>query len=99
MEIVGTTYDKVSALSTTVRNIGNKATLTAKELKDLYDLVVKGTNAHVTAYLYNPWYKVSEVILPNGNINYYDYDAFGRLISEKDLDSNPLTTYKYIYRQ
>lgn len=99
MEIVGTTYDKVSALSTTVRNIGSKATLTAKELKDLYDLVVKGTNAHVTAYLYNPWYKVSEMILPNGNINHYEYDAFGRLVSEKDIDSNPLTTYKYFYRQ
>lgn len=99
MEIVGTTYDKVSALSTTVRDIGSKATLTAKELKDLYDLIVNGTNAHVTAYLYNPWYKVSEVILPNGNVNHYEYDAFGRLVSEKDIDSNPLTTYKYSYRQ
>ena len=39
------------------------------------------------------------MILPNGNINHYEYDAFGRLVSEKDIDSNPLTTYKYFYRQ
>lgn len=98
MEIVGATYDKVCALSPTIGDIGSKATLTAKELKELYDFVVKGTKAHVTAYLYNPWYKVSEVILPNGNINYYEYDAFGRLVSEKDLDANLLTIYKYNYR-
>ena len=99
MEIVGATYDEIVALLPLVLQLGNKSSLTWEEIHNLHTLVANKSKGHATAYLYNPFYKVSDIISPNGNIFHYDYDAYGRLMSEKDIDNNPLSTYKYNYRQ
>ena len=99
LEVVGATYDEIKVLSPLVSQLGSKSTLTEQEIKSLHTLISGKINGYVTAYLYNSWYKISEMIFPNGNIYYYNYDAYGRLVSEKGIDDNPLYNYKYNYRQ
>ena len=99
LEIVGATYDEVVAAAPVIVQINEKTTMTEQELQSLHTQISRNTKGSVTAYLYNSWYKVSAIISPNGNTTYYEYDAYGRLGSEKDMDNNPISTYKYNYRQ
>lgn len=99
MEIRGVTYDEVVAASPLVSQLGSKSSLTELELLNLHSSIVNSTKGHATAYLYNSWYKVSEMIYPNGNSVRYNYDEYGRLVSEQDIENHPISTYKYNYRQ
>lgn len=99
MEIVGATYDEIVAIAPLVMFLGRKSSLTLQEIRNIHSAVASKSKGHATAYLYNPYYEVSDIISPNGNIVHYDYDAYGRLVSEKDIENKPLSNYKYNYRQ
>lgn len=99
MEIVGATYEEVVAASPETMQIKEKTAITEQELQSLHSQISQKTNGSVTAYLYNSWYKVSAIISPNGNMTHYEYDTYGRLAAEKDVDNHPISTYKYNYRQ
>jgi YD repeat-containing protein len=55
-------------------------------------------DASVTTYTYKPLLGVSTVTDPKGDIQYCEYDAFGRLKTIKDKDGNIVSENKYNYR-
>jgi len=99
MKIVGATYNEVSNASGSVATIGSKTTLTKTELQSLHRAISNGTKGQVTSYLYNQWYEISMVILPNDDTTYYEYDAYGRLITSKNQDQRVINEFKYSYRR
>ncbi|EDP71913.1 hypothetical protein FBALC1_12467 [Flavobacteriales bacterium ALC-1] len=56
-------------------------------------------NAMVTTYTYDPLVGVTSMTDPNGNIVYYEYDNFNRLLRAKDEDGKILSENKYHYKQ
>lgn len=57
-------------------------------------------HAHIKCISYDARFpdKVASIEEPNGNVTYYEYDGFGRLIYVKDKSMNVLKYYKYNYR-
>lgn len=55
-------------------------------------------NANVKYFTYKLPVGVSSITDINGSTQYFDYDAFGRLITVKDKDGNLLKEYKYNYK-
>jgi hypothetical protein len=56
-------------------------------------------NARVTTYTYKPLIGVSTITDANNRPNYYEYDAFGRLLFIKDHKGNIVKTFDYHYKQ
>ena len=52
-------------------------------------------NSLITTYTYKPLIGLSTVTDAKNNINYYNYDSFGRLLNVTDRDSNILSENKY----
>lgn len=52
----------------------------------------------VTGYTYNPLVGVTSVILPTGEVTYYEYDWFGRLTNVYDANHVLLWHYEYHYK-
>jgi hypothetical protein len=53
----------------------------------------------VTTYTYLPLIGTTSITDSNGNINYYEYDYFGRLKIIRDSDNSILQKYSYHYKQ
>lgn len=101
MEIIGATYqDVIKALGdSTLKTLANASSIEKSTLNLYHNILSNIPNVHITSCLYNPWYKVSMIIAPNGNHTYYDYDMYGKLIGDKDNYGNPLKRYMYNYRK
>lgn len=56
------------------------------------------SNALVKLMLYKPLRGMSLQISPNGNIEHYDYDSFGRLKTVKNSDNQTIMKYDYHYK-
>ncbi|WP_224994344.1 hypothetical protein [Cesiribacter sp. SM1] len=56
-------------------------------------------NISVAVYAYNPILGMTSSSSPSGDINYYEYDGFGRLIRVRDDEMNVLKQYEYRYAQ
>ena len=103
MQIVGATYKEVSDACGLVENIGSRNTLSIAELKDLHNKVsgIRDYGLQVTAYVYDPWYGVSDIIQPNGKVMHYDKDSHGRLskILEDSATGPVVQRFFYHYRK
>jgi hypothetical protein len=100
MQIVNATYDQVSAASGAVSSLGTKSTLTVSELRSLHTAISVLPDVQVSAYAYDKWYGVSDIINPQGKLYHYGKDSHGRL-SEilEDSQSGPvLQHFFYHYR-
>ncbi|WP_314244741.1 hypothetical protein [Empedobacter tilapiae] len=56
-------------------------------------------NSMITNYLYQPLIGVTEIIHPNGQTEYYNYDAANRLQSIVNDKQEVLKTFQYNYKQ
>lgn len=99
LKIMGATYAEIIGICSELSSIGAKSTLNEETLKEIHAQLISNNNIQVTAYLYNPWYKVSLVIFPNGDLVRYDYDDFGRLTQTTDSEGNPQKRYDYHYAE
>ncbi|WP_299101960.1 RHS repeat domain-containing protein [uncultured Winogradskyella sp.] len=54
-------------------------------------------DAMISTYTYDPLIGVTSMTDPNGNIAYYEYDEFNRLVRVKDKDGYILNENKYHY--
>ena len=79
----------ISATSTLV-------SITGAGLIDELRLYPKG--AQMTTYTYDPLIGITSVADPNGEITYYEYDAFNRLKNVKDYQGNIVKNFQYNYR-
>lgn len=77
------------------RNAIDNYTIQTK-LKDLRALIT-GKDRHITTYLYESPYGVTEITDPNGLKTTYQYDDFGRLVTVKDDDEYVLVENEYNY--
>lgn len=88
MEIVGCTYKQVENCVSEICKIENSISVSESVIVSMhYTLRTNFPHAHVTAYIYNPMYKIAGIIEPNGKRTNYRYDEFGRL-AEVLYDSN-----------
>jgi YD repeat-containing protein len=55
-------------------------------------------DGQITTYTYEPMYGITTANDPDNLINYYQYDALGRLLRILDNDKKVLKEYKYHYR-
>lgn len=98
IEVIGKTYDEVLSVSASVVQLQNDSSVSYSTISSLHNSLKQGLpDAHVTAYLYSPWHRVSRIIGPNGYETIYDYDNDGRLVKEKDA-SGTLKKYQYNYK-
>jgi len=59
---------------------------------------IKGTG-DVMGYVYHPVIGVLDIVYPNGYIQKYKYDRFGRLMGIYDINGNLINSYEYNYRK
>ncbi len=74
----------------------NEASLLSS-LEDLR-IAVTASGAMMTGYSYRPLVGISATIDPKGERTYYQYDAFGRLITVRDHNMDLISQNKYHYR-
>lgn len=55
-------------------------------------------DAMITTYTYDPLIGLTSITDPKGDIQYYNYDTFGRLKSVKDKNGNTLSETQYHYK-
>ena len=60
---------------------------------------IKSSSSDATGYVYGPFFNISAIIAPNGHIDRYKYDSFGRLIGIYDTDNKLKNSYEYNYRK
>ena len=78
----------------------NPESLSLLEIPDMNSvnsLRTKLKNALITTYTYIPSIGVTTETLPNGEIEYYEYDAFGRLVSVKNNNKKIVKQFRYKY--
>ena len=62
---------------------------------ELESLHTSMPEAKVTVFRYKPLVGLTQITLPDGQKTYYEYDAAGRLTTEKDTDKEILNIYQY----
>ena len=93
MMIVGGKYNDIKNCSSSISSIGSAmkfgngglSNITSLRNSIVSTLSNKSNHAHITAYNYNPWFNVSDIIEPNGLTSHYGYDGFGRLNLISDI--------------
>lgn len=53
----------------------------------------------ITGYVWDPLFGPIIIIRPNGNVNSFKYDSYGRLTSVYDYNNVLLKEYEYNYRK
>ncbi|MBQ7238558.1 MAG: hypothetical protein IJS20_07185 [Bacteroidales bacterium] len=102
MQIVGATYEDVKRAYHAISVIGKQKTISLSMMKTLHNMfsAIKEGELQVTAYVYDPWYGVSDIIQPNGKVMHYDKDSQGRLskILEDSATGPVVQRFFYHYR-
>ncbi len=103
MQIVGATYEDVKRAYHAISVIGKQKTISLSMMKTLHNKfsAIKEGELQVTAYVYDPWYGVSDIIQPNGKVMHYDKDSQGRLskILEDSASGPVVQRFFYHYRK
>jgi|GEM_PF-844550 len=85
---------------TYMEHIVNNITQLAISGSSLVDeLRMYPTDASMSTYTYRPLIGITSQNNSNGMISYYNYDGFGRLISQLNGDGNILKQYSYVIQQ
>ena len=101
MQIVGATYEQVCRVTDVAARLGSRSTLSMDELRPLYYKIKDSDlNAQVSAYTYDQWYGVSDIITPGGKPMHYGRDSQGRLkeILEESQSGAVVQRFFYHYR-
>jgi hypothetical protein len=78
-------------LSAGISSVTVSGSVTIDELR-LYP-----SDAQMTSYTYNPLVGMTSSSGPTGILNYYEFDALGRLVRLRDMDKNVVKQYDYKY--
>ncbi|GAB5400684.1 MAG: hypothetical protein Aureis2KO_22690 [Aureisphaera sp.] len=72
---------------------------TDQQVRDEIDKIRQAfPEAMVTTYTYKPDVGVTSITGPNGQVQYFEYDAPNRLVNMKDQDLNLVGSYEYNYK-
>ena len=98
MQIQNATYKQVLSASNAVATLGSRSSLSVNELKALH-LAVKNAlpKALVSAYAYDAWYGLSDIINPIGKLMHYDKDSQGRLSAIVEDSQSGLVLQRFFY--
>jgi YD repeat-containing protein len=102
------TISGASGSSRTGRSVGDwtyyehtltasSSTITLSGSGSIDELRLYPQYAQMTSYTYTPLIGMTTAADPNGEITYYEYDAFGRLQFVKDYNHNIVRNFKYNY--
>jgi YD repeat-containing protein len=80
-------------------SIGNTANLTISGTGTVDELRLYPKAAQMVTYTYKPLVGITSESDINGNITYYQYDAFGRLQYIRDMNGKVLKVMEYGYRK
>ncbi|MCD7936235.1 MAG: hypothetical protein LUG98_05185 [Tannerellaceae bacterium] len=94
-EIVNATYTQVQEkLPVSITTIG-KGTKGEEYMSDIDNLRDELPEAHISTFLYKPLVGITRHTNPQGLNTSYEYDGFGRLITEKNQDEKVVRNYEY----
>lgn len=94
LQVVGTQYKDIKGY---VTSLESAKTLSKTTLVTAHSNI-SGVGGIVTAYLYDAWYGVSDIIAPNKKITHYDRDSQGRLSAIRENDSNGPVIQSFFYK-
>ncbi|MGV0828219.1 hypothetical protein ACTS9C_04895 [Empedobacter brevis] len=95
-KIEGAAYSEVSAYISDLETKSNDGSLT----KDSFNtLRTAFPHAMITTYVYQPLVGVTSITAPNGQTEYYKYDAANRLEEIRNDKKEVIKTFKYNYKQ
>jgi YD repeat-containing protein len=83
--------EKIISGVSTIQISSNSTSISLDELR------LCPLDAQMTTYTHKPLVGITSVNNPDGTINYYDYDGFGRLKAIKDEQGNLLKIFDYKY--
>lgn len=91
MKLEGVKYDEIkncpiAGIGTSMK-FGSEGLNNITRLRNsiLSSLLNTNKYAHITAYNFNPWFNISDIIEPNGKTSHYGYDGYGRLNLISDM--------------
>lgn len=87
----GWTYYEHALPASTANITISGATITIDELR------LHPADAQMGTYVYKPFVGVSSIGASGGQMLFYEYDGFNRLINIKDMQGNIVKNYKYNY--
>lgn len=94
LQVVGVRYKDIKGY---VTSLESAKTLSKTTLVTAHSNI-SGVGGIVTAYLYDAWYGVSDIIAPNKKITHYDRDSQGRLSAIKENSSNGPVIQSFFYK-
>jgi len=93
-KIEGVTYSEISNYAIDLKNVSNNKSLNKESFNTLRNNLPL---AMITGYIYKPLIGVTEIIQPNGQSEFYEYDSTNRLKSIKNNDNEIIKIFKYNY--
>ncbi|WP_156102298.1 hypothetical protein [Muricauda sp. MAR_2010_75] len=92
----------VSTIEDLVQHIGDMETTSQKQVWASFNSKLRENpavaSAMVTTYTYKPMIGLTSITDAMENVSYYEYDAFNRLKTVKDIDDNITSDFDYNYR-
>ena len=95
-KIEGAAYSEVSAYISDLETKSNDGSLTKESFNTLRRAF---PHAMITTYVYQPLVGVTSITAPNGQTEYYKYDAANRLEEIRNDKKEVIKTFKYNYKQ
>jgi len=77
--------------------VTGQTTITVSGTGNMDELRLYPLGAQMTTYTYSPFMGVTSTSDPKGDISYYEYDSFQRLMNIKDENGNIVKNYSYHY--
>lgn len=94
-KIEGAAYSEVSAYISDLETKSNDGSLTKESFNTLRTAF---PHAMITTYVYQPLVGVTSITTPNGQTEYYKYDASNRLEEIRNDKKEVIKTFKYNYK-
>ncbi|WP_312555288.1 hypothetical protein [Empedobacter brevis] len=95
-KIEGAAYSEVSAYISDLETKSNDGSLAKESFNTLRTAF---PHAMITTYVYQPLVGVTSITTPNGQTEYYKYDASNRLEEIRNDKKEMIKTFKYKYKQ
>lgn len=93
----------ISSSDDAISNITNPSNFATQKDIELRGYITNLRNsfnhALITSYTYDSYNRLKTITLPNGFVEFYEYDNLHRLIKVKDDEGNDIKEYKYNYTE